>query len=128
METESNRFLLLNEDVFSMVDFSLDTNDYQLQAMIISDLFDECKTELTDFDVIRISTMFSSLVCSDDDDFFLNEDGFMSEKCEVSMFSDKVDDILMSDPIKVEGFIIDKLLKRERYELLKELKDERKNS
>lgn len=128
MEGNHREFTILEIEMFNRIDEALDNNDYKYQADVISEL--TSRNMLDDFDIIRTVSMISSIVCNLEEDIDYSKDGLPSDNCRVMLFSDEIQDMYY------DGFsnqdilyvIKDELLKRERYELLNEIKKNEKNS
>jgi hypothetical protein len=128
MEGNHREFTILEVEMFSKIDEALENNDYKYQADVITEL--TSRNMLDDFDIIRTVSMIASIVCNLEDDIAYGTNGFPTEECSVMMFSDEIQDMYFDGFSNgdVLSVVKDELLKRERYELLNEIKKNEENS
>jgi hypothetical protein len=128
MEGNHREFTILEVEMFSKIDEALENNDYKYQADVIIEL--TSRNMLDDFDIIRTVSMIASIVCNLEDDIAYGTNGFPTEECSVMMFSDEIQDMYFDGFSNgdVLSVVKDELLKRERYELLNEIKKNEENS
>jgi hypothetical protein len=128
MEGNHREFTILEVEMFSKIDEALENNDYKYQADVITEL--TSRNMLDDFDIIRTVSMIASIVCNLEDDIAYDTNGFPTEECSVMMFSDEIQDMYFDGFSNgdVLSVVKDELLKRERYELLNEIKKNEENS
>jgi hypothetical protein len=128
MEGNHREFTILEVEMFSKIDEALENDDYKYQADIITEL--TSRNMLDDFDIIRTVSMIASIVCNLEDDIAYGTNGFPTEECSVMMFSDEIQDMYFDGFSNgdILSVVKDELLKRERYELLNEIKKNEENS
>jgi hypothetical protein len=128
MEGNHREFTILEVEMFSKIDEALENDDYKYQADVITEL--TSRNMLDDFDIIRTVSMIASIVCNLEDDIAYDTNGFPTEECSVMMFSDEIQDMYFDGFSNgdVLSVVKDELLKRERYELLNEIKKNEENS
>lgn len=128
MEGDNREFTILEIEMFNRIDEALETNNYKYQADVICELLS--RKMLDEFDVIRSVSMIASIVCNLEDDIAYGINGFPTEECSVMMFSDEIQDMYFDGFSNgdVLSVVKDELLKRERYELLNEIKKNEENS
>lgn len=128
MEGHSGEFTIVDIDLFSKIDKALEDNDYKYQADVICEL--TSRNMLDEFDIIRTTAMISSIVCNLEEDIEYGENGLPSDECNVIQFSDTIQDMYFDgfSNEDIFGIIEGELLKRERYELLNEIKKNEENS
>jgi hypothetical protein len=128
MEGNHREFTILEVEMFSKIDEALENDDYKYQADVITEL--TSRNMLDDFDIIRTVSMIASIVCNLEDDISYGTNGFPTEECSVMMFSDEIQDMYFDGFSNgdVLSVVKDELLKRERYELLNEIKKNEENS
>lgn len=131
MESNSTVFNQLNVELFDRVDLMIENQDHKGMSDMIYEQFEDAKLiDKDDFfsGIIPVS-IIASIVCDQEDDLFLDEEGFAMDNCKAIYFSEAIEDLIL------EGRIDDameytelELLRRERYELLNEMKKYEKNS
>jgi hypothetical protein len=128
MEGNHREFTILEVEMFSKIDEALENDDYKYQADVITEL--TSRNMLDDFDIIRTVSMIASIVCNLEDDIAYDTNGFPTEECSVMMFSDEIQDMYFDGFSNgdILSVVKDELLKRERYELLNEIKKNEENS
>lgn len=130
MESDSTVFNQLNVELFDRVDLMIENQDHKGMSDMIYEQFDDARLiDKDDFfsGIIPVS-IIASIVCDQEDDLFLDEEGFAVDNCKAIYFSEVIEDLIL------EGRIDDameytelELLRRERYELLNEMKKYEKN-
>lgn len=130
MESNSTVFNQLNVELFNRVDLMIENQDHKGMSDMIYEQFDDARLiDKDDFfsGIIPVS-IIASIVCDQEDDLFLDEEGFAMDNCKAIYFSEAIEDLIL------EGRIDDameytelELLRRERYELLNEMKKYEKN-
>ncbi len=130
MESNSTVFNQLNVELFDRVDLMIENQDHKGMSDMIYEQFDDARLiDKDDFfsGIIPVS-IIASIVCDQEDDLFLDEEGFAVDNCKAIYFSEVIEDLIL------EGRIDDameytelELLRRERYELLNEMKKYEKN-
>ena len=130
MESDSTVFNQLNVELFNRVDLMIENQDHKGMSDMIYEQFDDARLiDKDDFfsGIIPVS-IIASIVCDQEDDLFLDEEGFAVDNCKAIYFSEVIEDLIL------EGRIDDameytelELLRRERYELLNEMKKYEKN-
>jgi hypothetical protein len=133
MDTNSEKFTELNIELFDRVDKMISDNDYKAQSETIYQMFEEIDNVLDNDveDIFYISTnasVIASLVCTNDDDLVLIN-YIPSDDCNVVVVSEDLTDLAMQGMInEAMEYVENELLKREKYELLNEMKKYEKNS
>lgn len=133
MDTNSDKFTELNIELFDRVDKMISENDYKAQSETIYQMFEEIDNVLDNDveDIFYISinaSVIASLVCTNDDDLVLIN-YIPSDDCNVVMVSEDLTDLAMQGMInEAMEYVENELLKREKYELLNEMKKYEKNS
>lgn len=133
MEGNSDKFTTLNIELFDRVDKMIESNDYKAQSDTIYQMLDGIDNILSDdlegiFSTYVNVSVISSIVCTDDDDLVL-EEGFPSDECNAIVVSEDLADLLIEGMAnEAMEYIEIELLKREKYELLNEMKKYEKNS
>jgi hypothetical protein len=122
MEYDSYGFDWEDIELFSSVDKAIEDDDYKFQAEILVELLS--KNILDDFDLSMKTSIVSSIVCNLEDDFIYGKDELPIEECNVIYFSDNLMDMYFDDIDKGEiyNYVKEELIRRERYELLNELR------
>lgn len=130
MESNSTVFNQLNVELFDRVDLMIENQDHKGMSDMIYEQFEDARLiDKDDFfsGIIPVS-IIASIVCDQEDDLFLDEEGFAVDNCKAIYFSEVIEDLIL------EGRIDDameytelELLRRERYELLNEMKKYEKN-
>lgn len=128
MEGDNREFTILEIEMFNRIDEALETNNYKYQADVICELLS--RNMLDEFDVIRSVSMISSIVCDLEDDMEYGDNGLPTDECNVMIFSDTIQDMYFDGYSNDDIYAIveAELLKRERYELLNEIKKNEENS
>lgn len=131
MESNSTVFNQLNVELFDRVDLMIENQDHKGMSDMIYEQFEDARLiDKDDFfsGIIPVS-IIASIVCDQDDDLIVDEEGFAMDNCKAIYFSEVIEDLIL------EGRIDDameytelELLRRERYELLNEMKKYEKNS
>ena len=133
MDTNSEKFTELNIELFDRVDKMISDNDYKAQSETIYQMFEEIDNVLDSNveDIFYISinaSVIASLVCTNDDDLVLI-DYIPSDDCNVVVVSEDLTDLAMQGMInEAMEYVENELLKREKYELLNEMRKYEKNS
>lgn len=122
MEYDSYGFDWEDIELFSSVDKAIEDDDYKFQAEILTELLS--KNILDDFDLSMKTSIVSSIVCNLEDDFIYGKDELPIEECNVIYFSDNLMDMYFDEVDKEEiyNYVKEELIRRERYELLNELR------
>ena len=135
MERDSvSPFTLVNIELFNRVDKMIEDNDYKEQSNTIYQMIDEVKDtligDIEDIFSITISiSCIASIICTDDDDHQLDIYGFPLDESNVIIISEDLTDLVLDGKIEYAmEYIENELIKREKYELLKEMKVYEKNS
>jgi len=128
MEGDNREFTILEIEMFNRIDEALETNNYKYQADVICELLS--RNMLDEFDIIRSVSMIASIVCNLEEDVEYGEIGLPTDNCNIMVFSDTIQDMYFDGYSNDEIYAIveDELLKRERYELLNEIKKNEENS
>lgn len=130
MESNSTVFNQLNVELFNRVDLMIENQDHKGMSDMIYEQFEDARLIDNDdfFSGIIPVSIIASIVCDQEDDLFLDEEGFAMDNCKAIYFSETIEDLIL------EGRIDDameytelELLRRERYELLNEMKKYEKN-
>jgi hypothetical protein len=122
MEYDSYGFDWEDIELFSSVDKAIEDDDYKFQAEILVELLSN--NILDDFDLSMKTSIVSSIVCNLEDDFIYGKDELPIEECNVIYFSDELMDMYFNevDKEKIYEYVKKELIRRERYELLNELR------
>jgi hypothetical protein len=122
MEYDSYGFDWEDIELFSSVDKAIEDDDYKFQAEILVELLSN--NILDDFDLSMKTSIVSSIVCNLEDDFIYGKDELPIEECNVIYFSDELMDMYFDevDKEKIYEYVKKELIRRERYELLNELR------
>lgn len=128
MEGDNREFTILEIEMFNRIDEALETNNYKYQADVICELLS--RNMLDEFDIIRSVSMIASIVCNLEEDVEYGEIGLPTDNCNVMVFSDTIQDMYFDNYSNDDIYAIveAELLKRERYELLNEIKKNEENS
>ncbi len=131
MESNSTVFNQLNVELFDRVDLMLENQDHKGMSDMIYEQFEDARLiDKDDFfsGIIPISVI-ASIVCDQEDDLIVDEDGFASDNCKAIYFSEAIEDLILDGRIDdAMEYVEFELLRRERYELLNEMKKYEKNS
>ena len=130
MESNSTVFNQLNIELFDRVDLMLENQDNKGMSDMIYEQFEEARLiDKDDFlsGIIPVSVI-ASIVCDQEDDLIVDEDGFASDNCKAIYFSEAIEDLILDGRIDdAMEYVEFELLRRERYELLNEMKKYEKN-
>ncbi len=130
MESNSTVFNQLNVELFDRVDLMLENQDHKGMSDMIYEQFEDARLiDKDDFfsGIIPISVI-ASIVCDQEDDLIVDEDGFASDNCKAIYFSEAIEDLILDGRIDdAMEYVEFELLRRERYELLNEMKKYEKN-
>jgi hypothetical protein len=130
MESNSTVFNQLNIELFDRVDLMLENQDHKGMSDMIYEQFEDARLiDKDDFlsGIIPVSVI-ASIVCDQEDDLIVDEDGFASDNCKAIYFSEAIEDLILDDRIDdAMEYVEFELLRRERYELLNEMKKYEKN-
>lgn len=130
MESNSTVFNQLNVELFDRVDLMLENQDHKGMSDMIYEQFEDARLiDKDDFlsGIIPVSVI-ASIVCDQEDDLIVDEDGFASDNCKAIYFSEAIEDLILDDRIDdAMEYVEFELLRRERYELLNEMKKYEKN-
>ena len=130
MESNSTVFNQLNVELFDRVDLMLENQDHKGMSDMIYEQFEEARLiDKDDFfsGIIPVSVI-ASIVCDQEDDLIVDEDGFASDNCKAIYFSEAIEDLILDGRIDdAMEYVEFELLRRERYELLNEMKKYEKN-
>jgi hypothetical protein len=131
MESNSTVFNQLNVELFDRVDLMLENQDHKGMSDMIYEQFEDARLiDKDDFfsGIIPVSVI-ASIVCDQEDDLIVDEDGFASDNCKAIYFSEAIEDLILDGRIDdAMEYVEFELLRRERYELLNEMKKYEKNS
>jgi len=125
MESHGTVFNQLNVELFDRVDLMIENQDHKGMSDMIYEQFEDARLINQDdfFSGIIPVSIIASIVCDQEDDLLLDEEGFAMDNCKAIYFSEAIEDLIL------EGRIDDameytelELLRRERYELLNEMK------
>ena len=130
MESNSTVFNQLNIELFDRVDLMLENQDHKGMSDMIYEQFEDARLiDKDDFfsGIIPVSVI-ASIVCNQEDDLIVDEDGFASDNCKAIYFSEAIEDLILDGRIDdAMEYVEFELLRRERYELLNEMKKYEKN-
>ena len=130
MESNSTVFNQLNVELFDRVDLMLENQDHKGMSDMIYEQFEDARLiDKDDFfsGIIPVSVI-ASIVCNQEDDLIVDEDGFASDNCKAIYFSEAIEDLILDGRIDdAMEYVEFELLRRERYELLNEMKKYEKN-
>jgi hypothetical protein len=130
MESNSAEFTAINKELFDRVDLMIENEDNKGLSDMIYEQFDEARLiDKDDFfsGIIPVSVI-ASIVCNQEDDLIVDEDGFASDNCKAIYFSEAIEDLILDGRIDdAMEYVEFELLRRERYELLNEMKKYEKN-
>ncbi len=130
MESNSTVFNQLNVELFDRVDLMLENQDHKGMSDMIYEQFEDARLiDKDDFfsGIIPVSVI-ASIVCDQEDDLIVDEDGFASDNCKAIYFSEAIEDLILDGRIDdAMEYVEFELLRRERYELLNEMKKYEKN-
>lgn len=130
MENNSTVFNQLNVELFDRVDLMLENQDHKGMSDMIYEQFEDARLiDKDDFfsGIIPVSVI-ASIVCDQEDDLIVDEDGFASDNCKAIYFSEAIEDLILDGRIDdAMEYVEFELLRRERYELLNEMKKYEKN-
>lgn len=130
MESNSTVFNQLNVELFDRVDLMLENQDHKGMSDMIYEQFEDARLiDKDDFfsGIIPVS-IIASIVCDQEDDLIVDEDGFASDNCKAIYFSEAIEDLILDGRIDdAMEYVEFELLRRERYELLNEMKKYEKN-
>jgi len=130
MESNSTVFNQLNIELFDRVDLMLENQDHKGMSDMIYEQFEDARLiDKDDFfsGIIPVSVI-ASIVCDQEDDLIVDEDGFASDNCKAIYFSEAIEDLILDGRIDdAMEYVEFELLRRERYELLNEMKKYEKN-
>lgn len=130
MESDSTVFNQLNVELFDRVDLMIENQDHKGMSDMIYEQFEDAKLiDKDDFfsGIIPVS-IIASIVCDQEDDLFLDEEGFAVDNCKAIYFSEAIEDLILDGRIEdAMEYTELELLRRERYELLNEMKKYEKN-
>ena len=130
MESNGTVFNQLNVELFDRVDLMIENQDHKGMSDMIYEQFEDARLINQDdfFSGIIPVSIIASIVCDQEDDLLLDEEGFAEDNCKAIYFSEIIEDLI------IDGRIDDameytelELLRRERYELLNEMKKYEKN-
>ena len=131
MESNSTVFNQLNVELFDRVDLMLENQDHKGMSDMIYEQFEDARLiDKDDFfsGIIPVSVI-ASIVCDQEDDLIVDEDGFASDNCKAIYFSEAIEDLILDGRIDdAMEYVEFELIRRERYELLNEMKKYEKNS
>jgi len=131
MEVNSTVFNQLNIELFDRIDLMIENQDHKGMSNMIYDQFEDARTINKDdfFASIIPVSIIASIVCDQEDDLILDLDGFPTDNCKAIYFSEAIEDLIFDGRIDdAMEYVEFELLKRERYELLNEMKKYEKNS
>lgn len=130
MESNSTVFNQLNIELFDRVDLMLENQDHKGMSDMIYEQFEDARLiDKDDFfsGIIPVSVI-ASIVCDQEDDLIVDDDGFASDNCKAIYFSEAIEDLILDGRIDdAMEYVEFELLRRERYELLNEMKKYEKN-
>jgi hypothetical protein len=130
MESNSTVFNQLNVELFDRVDLMLENQDHKGMSDMIYEQFEDARLIDKDdffYGIIPVSVI-ASIVCDQEDDLIVDEDGFASDNCKAIYFSEAIEDLILDGRIDdAMEYVEFELLRRERYELLNEMKKYEKN-
>lgn len=131
MENNSTVFSKLNVELFERVDLMIENQDHKSMSDMIYQQFEDARLiDKEDFfsSIIPVS-IIASIVCDQEDDLILDFDGFPKDNCKAIYFSESIEDLILDGRIDdAMEYVELELLRRERYELLNEMKKYEKNS
>lgn len=130
MENNSAEFTAINKELFDRVDLMIENEDNKgLSDMIYSQFEDMRGVEDDDFfGTIVPVAIIASIVCNLEDDLILDEEGFAVDNCNAIYFSEAIEDLVLDGRIDdAMEYVELELIRRERYELLNEMKKYEKN-
>jgi len=132
MEDQFVQFTTIDEAFFNQVDKIIEEGDIVSQAIFIVDMVNSL---LGEEDILKLTMpvcVIASIVCDQEDDVFLGDDGFVSDESQVMVFSYAICDLLFDcKEDNILPYVEYELIQRERYELLNEiqkLKNEEKDA
>jgi|APGre2960657404_1045060.scaffolds.fasta_scaffold69189_3 hypothetical protein len=130
MESNGTVFNQLNVELFDRVDLMIENQDHKGMSDMIYQQFEDSRLINQDdfFSGIIPVSIIASIVCDQEDDLLLDEEGFAMDNCKAIYFSEVIEDLIIDgridDAMEYTEF---ELLRRERYELLNEMKKYEKN-
>jgi hypothetical protein len=130
MESNGTVFNQLNVELFDRVDLMIENQDHKGMSDMIYQQFEDSRLINQDdfFSGIIPVSIIASIVCDQEDDLLLDEEGLAMDNCKAIYFSEVIEDLIIDgridDAMEYTEF---ELLRRERYELLNEMKKYEKN-